>query len=153
MWAVSVVGRGGHVFLATGGVLLAVRARWRALAALVMAVALAWLMADVLVKPMVGRERPFVQTPTVRVIGGAPDDGSFPSGHATCSFAAALVLALTAPEARAIWWTLAITVAYSRVYLGVHFPLDVIGGAALGMGCAALALAIMKRFAAGGETQ
>jgi undecaprenyl-diphosphatase len=48
------------------------------------------------------------------------------------------VLSTTASPARAIWWLLAAAIAYSRVYLGVHYPLDVLVGAIVGLVCAAV---------------
>jgi undecaprenyl-diphosphatase len=62
----------------------------------------------------------------------APQSNSFPSGHAATSFAAATVIAAAAPRLRIPLYVLAALVAWSRVYVGVHYPLDVIGGAIYG---------------------
>jgi undecaprenyl-diphosphatase len=80
-------------------------------------------------KLAVGRARP-VDDPLVR----EPTTNSFPSGHAATSFACAATLAPFAPRhARPVLYLLAAAIAYSRVYVGVHYPLDVLGGAALGL--------------------
>ena len=50
-----------------------------------------------------------------------------------------------AANRRLVWWTLAAAIAYSRVYLGVHYPLDVIGGALVGVGCGILAMRLTGR--------
>ena len=63
----------------------------------------------------------------------APHDGSFPSGHAATSFAAATVLTLYLPRWAPLWILLAVAIGFSRVYVGVHYPLDVVGGAVLGV--------------------
>jgi undecaprenyl-diphosphatase len=62
-----------------------------------------------------------------------PTTHSFPSGHATTSFACAATLARFVPRHGVpVLDVLAAAIAYSRVYVGVHYPLDVLGGAALG---------------------
>jgi undecaprenyl-diphosphatase len=146
MWGVSAVGRGGMIWVLLALVLIALRRfGLSSLAAVLLALLLASLVTDQLLKPMVGRERPYVGTPDVRVIGGRPDDASFPSGHAANAFAGAYVLSAVAEEPAILWWGLAIVIAYSRVYLGVHYPLDVAVGGLIGIACGALAVAAMRR--------
>ena len=60
-------------------------------------------------------------------------DPSFPSGHSATSFAAAAVLTSFAPRAAPLWFLLALAIGFSRVYVGVHYPLDIVGGAVLGV--------------------
>ena len=64
---------------------------------------------------------------------GVPGTPSFPSGHALTAFAAAGAVAVLAPRLRWAVLGLAATIAFSRVYLGVHFWFDVLAGAALGL--------------------
>ena len=92
-------------------------------------------------KAAVGERRPHGYDPLV----GLPHSSSFPSGHATMSFACATVLGALEPRAAPALFTLAAAVAYSRLYLGVHWPLDALAGAALGVAIALLLLAVDRR--------
>jgi len=74
-----------------------------------------------------------------------PHSGSFPSGHAATAFAAATVLTALAPRWAAGWLVLAAAIAYSRLYVGVHYPLDVAGGVVVGVVTALLLLAAARR--------
>ena len=65
-----------------------------------------------------------------------PATYSFPSGHATVSFACATVLALAVPRLRVPLYALAALISFSRVYVGVHYPFDVLAGAVLGVAIA-----------------
>jgi undecaprenyl-diphosphatase len=108
-------------------------ARRRAVVRLVWALALASLLTTYILKPALDRPRPFRGDAEVAVLGARPDDNSFPSGHATAAAAGAYALTLIAPELRVAWWVLAALVGGGRVYLGVHYPLDVIAGWMLGV--------------------
>jgi membrane-associated phospholipid phosphatase len=90
--------------------------------------------------------------PRARPVGQAlvhrPHSHSFPSGHATIAFAAATVLAGLVPRGRVAFYVLAAAIAWSRVYVGVHYPLDVLAGAVLGTALGYLALRALPRLAA-----
>jgi decaprenylphosphoryl-5-phosphoribose phosphatase len=81
------------------------------------------------VKLIVRRPRPVLEG--LPPLGGAPSTLSFPSAHATASFACATAMTRIAPEA-AFLFILAVGIAASRPYLGMHYPSDVLGGAILG---------------------
>jgi undecaprenyl-diphosphatase len=85
------------------------------------------------IKELVGRARPPVADPNVVALYPVPDTPSFPSGHATTAFAAAVAVGLFYPRLRLPLLTLAALVGLSRIYLGVHYTLDVVAGAALGV--------------------
>jgi undecaprenyl-diphosphatase len=147
MWGLSVVGRGGLVWIAIAGLLAAAgRSEWRGLIQLALALLLTSTIVDRAVKPLVGRDRPFVSSPAVAVIGGRPDDSSFPSGHSGNATAGAFVLSRLAPSGRLAWWTLAFAIAYSRVYVGVHYPLDVFCGALVGLTSAMFVVLTTNRY-------
>jgi undecaprenyl-diphosphatase len=108
------------------------------------AVAVAVLAADGLagiLKAAVGEKRPNEPDPLVTI----PHSHSFPSGHTATSFAGATALSLLYPRGTPVFYVLAAAIAYSRLYLGVHFPLDVVGGAVIGAATALLLLAAARR--------
>jgi undecaprenyl-diphosphatase len=117
--------------------------RWGTMWLTVVAIALADWSATGL-KALVGRDRPPLRYPEPKTLVPVPHDASFPSGHAATSFAAATMLSLAFPRFAPPLFVLAAAVAFSRVYVGVHYPLDVIGGAVLG----ALIAIALRRLAA-----
>jgi undecaprenyl-diphosphatase len=94
-----------------------------------------------LLRQWIGRDRPPLVYGDPRPLVGLPHSGAFPSGHAASAFAAATVIAWASRRLAAPAYVLAALVAWSRVYVGVHWPLDVIGGAALGT---LVAIALLK---------
>ncbi len=88
--------------------------------------------AAVALKGLFERARPSLIDTTLNPLVAIPESAAMPSGHATTAFAAAVAIALIHPRLRVPLITLATLVAVSRVYLGVHFPSDVVVGAALG---------------------
>jgi undecaprenyl-diphosphatase len=141
------------LWLVLAAVLSAVYRRWGVLVLTFLAVALADWTAMAL-KAIVDRPRPPLRYPTPKTLVPLPHDGSFPSGHAATSFAAATMLSFAFPSFSPLLIILATAVAFSRVYVGVHYPLDVIGGAVLGVLVAtALRLLVRGRLRLRAETQ
>jgi len=81
----------------------------------------------------IGRDRPPLRFPEPRPLVHLPANPSFPSGHAATSFACAALLAWLTPLPKVPLFALAALIAFSRVYDGVHYPLDSVGGAVLGL--------------------
>jgi undecaprenyl-diphosphatase len=92
------------------------------------------------------RIRPCNALDGVRLLAGCSRSYSFPSGHATNIFAAMVFLTIRYKKFFPVFITIAVTVAYSRVYVGVHYPLDVAGGAVLGSAVAIVWSAAEGRF-------
>ena len=95
------------------------------------------VLCNLLLKPIVARTRPFRRNAAVRLLIPEPHDYSFPSGHTSASFACVTVLFLT----HCILWKyafiLSVLISFSRLYLYVHYPTDVLAGMSIGIisGC------------------
>jgi len=135
MWTLSAIGGAGAIWLFVAAVMAAWQPRLRPAAwQVVLALFLTHVIVEDAIKPLVGRARPFVAERTITVVGAyRPSTYSFPSGHAAQSFAAAVALACALPRHKAWLYALAALIAFSRIYIGVHFPLDVAVGTLVGL--------------------
>ena len=132
----SALGAGAFVWVVTA-LIAAVfpdkrAAAWR----MILAVAFTFIVCDFALKPFIDRARPYEVDSTITVIDAKPFTRSFPSGHAAMAVAGAIAGSQMLPYSSWIWWPLAVVVAISRVYIGVHWPSDVIAGAVIGLAMA-----------------
>jgi undecaprenyl-diphosphatase len=131
------------LWVALALILCALYRRWGTLGLTILAVATAdWLSVGL--KALFDRERPQFRYPEPEPLLHSAHDGAFPSGHAATSFAGATILSYAFPKLASFFYVLAAAVAFSRVYVGVHYPLDIIGGAILGV-LVAIALRLLVR--------
>lgn len=100
---------------------------------------------NLILKPLIGRTRPFAFVPDMELLVAPPLDASFPSGHTAASFV--VVFALKASGSPlwkpALVW--AVLMAFSRLYLYVHWPTDVLGGIVLGAVAGILGAKIIRK--------
>lgn len=111
---------------------------------IIVAGGVSWLLVEIIIKPLVGRMRPTIDMGAI-IVGSMKHDPSFPSGHATIAWAMAIVLSTYEPRWKKYFFVLAALISLSRVYLGVHYPLDVLGGTGIGIIIGWLSL-LLKNF-------
>lgn len=136
MIAITMLGDSGIIWILISLVLL-MSNRYRKVGFMVLgALALGSILGEVIIKNIVQRDRPFIVMEGIDMLIKAPTSYSFPSGHTTSSFAAAGVLSINFKNKSIYIFALASLIAFSRIYLGVHFPTDIIVGIILGLSCA-----------------
>lgn len=132
------------VSVAAGMSLLGARPRRAALVGLA-AIAATSTTVNLVVKPVIRRERP-ARLDTVRThVVDMPLSTSYPSGHAASAFAFSAAAGAAVPELDTVLRLLATAVAYSRVHTGVHYPADAVAGAMIGAGLGTAARQIARR--------
>lgn len=146
MRAITHLGDAGAFWILLAAVLLVAKKTRRLGAACASALAMGALATNVFLKNLVQRIRPYAALEKLRILVSEPSDWSFPSGHATASFAAAWVLFRLAPKKVGVpALLLAILIALSRLYVGVHYPTDVLAGAAIGVLSGELSVRLIQR--------
>lgn len=143
---ITTLGNGGAIWIIIA-LSLAVTKKYRKLG-LTMGLALVFslLIGNIILKPSIARVRPFNINTSIQLLITAPVDFSFPSGHAMSSFAAATVIFCYNKRYGIGALILAGLIAFSRLYLYVHFPSDVIIGTIIGILLALAAVKIMNKF-------
>lgn len=114
---------------------------------LLLGIALAgtFVLNDLLIKPLAARPRPCDLFPAIELLIRRPASYSFPSGHSASSFSAAVVLFHGNRRLGILALLLAALIAFSRVFLFVHFPTDILTGALLGSSVALLLCGVLKK--------
>jgi len=102
------------------------------------------LIGNMTLKPLIARPRPYTYFPEMTLLIAPLADFSFPSGHTFASFASATALFLYHKKAGIAAYILAAIIAFTRLYLYVHFPSDVIAGMLLGIFSGWLAYQIVQ---------
>lgn len=143
---VTSLGNSGWFWIVTALALVLCARTRRTGATMLLAMVLGALVTNVLLKPWVGRVRPYDTLEWLVPVIGPQRDASFPSGHSCAAFATAIVGREQLPWPYGILLVvLAGLVAFSRLYLGVHYPSDVLAGILIGIAAARTAMWIMGK--------
>jgi undecaprenyl-diphosphatase len=118
--------------------LLGIPKSWRAVKILLPSLVGATWIVEYPIKAFVRRRRPFIDIVRGLVVGKKPGSWSFPSGHTASSFASAWILTTIWPRSGPVFFVLASCVGLSRIYVGAHYPGDVLSGAFCGASLAEL---------------
>lgn len=143
---ISMLGNFGIIWIVLGFFLLFIKKYRKAGFMVLIALLIEFLLCNVYLKNAVAAPRPFDINTSIELLIPKPHDHSFPSGHTGAAFAAVTAMFLEKVRGRYFVLVFACLMAFSRMYLYVHFPVDVIGGAAVGALSGLLAYACIYVF-------
>ncbi len=138
------LGNGGILWIVTGLLLMISRKHRKNGILLLTALIVEALLCNVWLKNAVAAPRPCHLNPTVELLIACPQDYSFPSGHTGASFAAVTALWLGKERRWYLALIPALLIAFSRMYLYVHFPADILGGVLVGVISGFLAFGVIR---------
>ncbi|MBP8640618.1 MAG: phosphatase PAP2 family protein [Oscillospiraceae bacterium] len=142
----SLIGNSGLIWISLGLVLLIPKQTRRGGVDLLICLLLAYIINDLIIKELVERARPYETIEGLNILVKPLSSFSFPSGHANSSFAAALSLTLAFSKRGAWAYLPAALIAFSRCYVGVHYPSDVLAGMLVGTLVALVGYKILHRY-------
>ena len=145
LFITTMAGR-GELALIVGVALLCFKRSRKFGLAIIVAMLIGYLLGSVILKPSIARVRPCNVNLAVEMMVERPHSFSFPSGHTTLAFSA--IMALYFAQCRKVFWAAACmgaVVAFSRMYLYVHFPTDILAGVAVGTLSAYIAWEIVEK--------
>lgn len=129
---ITVLGNGGIIWIIAALMMLCIPKYRKSGAALSTGLIACLVLGNLVLKPLVARVRPFDIVEGIELLIATPLDFSFPSGHTYSSVIGASVLTMTDKRFGYVAIPLAVLIAFSRLYLYVHYPTDVLGGIVLG---------------------
>ncbi|EOR27542.1 MULTISPECIES: phosphatase PAP2 family protein [Clostridium] len=144
MVLITKLGDRGLIWIIISVILLVSKKYKRIGITMIVALLLTSIIGEGIIKNIIQRPRVFNSINDIELIIKAPSSYSFPSGHTASSFAAAMVLGYYIKEYKYLFYFLAFLVAFSRLYLWVHYPSDIVGGMIFGIICGYIAIKIIN---------
>ena len=141
----TTLGDGGILWIASSVILVIPNKTRKCGLAMMGAMALSFLLGNLIIKNIVQRARPCTLDTSVKLLIPLPRDYSFPSGHTLNGFTAATVIFCYYKRWGVLAYVGAAMIAFSRMYLFVHFPTDILGGIILGIGDGVLMYKIIQK--------
>ncbi len=142
---ISMFGDHGIFWMALTVILLIPKKTRKLGLSMAIALALGFICGNLIIKNVVARVRPYEYRPEFNLLVNKLKDFSFPSGHSLASFEAATCIFIRYKKWGIAALTLAVLIAFSRLYLFVHFPSDVLAGTVLGIVFAIIGSMIVDR--------
>lgn len=141
------LGNAGLLWIALSLAMLAWKPTRRAGLTALVAMVFGLLVTNLTIKPLLSRPRPWLDVPGLTALVAEHDPNSFPSGHTCAAFAAALSWRGRLPRRWMGWMgvAMAVCMGLSRLYVGVHYPSDVLAGGLIGAACAWAAIQVTDR--------
>lgn len=143
---VTRLGNVGWFFIATGIGLLFFKSTRKTGFQMLLALLVSTIFCNLILKDLVARDRPSWLMPHIELLIKNPTDFSFPSGHTSAAFAFALSILCYHKRWGIAALILAVLIAFSRMYLFVHFPTDILGGMVTGTISAVLSYGIIRKW-------
>ena len=146
MRVITTLGNGGAFWIVLTLLLLIFKRTRRMGVYCAASMLLTLLVVNLCIKPLAARTRPYELIEGLQILVSRPHDYSFPSGHSANSLTCAWTIFRLAPKKYGVpALVLAVLIALSRLYVGVHYPTDVLAGAAIGVLLSEVALRALRR--------
>ena len=144
MVGITTLGDSGFIWIVIG-ILFLLNNKYRKIGiVLLVGLLLTTILGEGIIKNIVQRPRAFITYPDINIIINPPTSYSFPSGHTASSFVSAFIIAYYNKKFGIVTFILATLIGFSRLYLFVHYPSDILVGILLGCIVAIITISLMK---------
>ena len=143
---ITTLGNGGILWILLSLLLWIPRKTRKCGISMSLSLLLCGILGNLILKPWIGRIRPYDINTSIELLLPALSDFSFPSGHTYAAFAGAVTLFIFYKKTGIAALILACLIAFSRLYFYVHFPTDIMAGMVMGILLACLSVWLVRRF-------